>query len=83
MRLYIKLIEQTQDPTTPEAHKERDNMAKKQPAGHGAFVIQILDQQNATWQGTVTWTDGQKTQHFRSLLELIKLIDTALEPDPS
>ena len=42
------------------------------------FVVNILDQQNATWQGTVTWTDGQKTMPFRSALELLHLIDSSL-----
>lgn len=39
------------------------------------FVIQILNQQNATWQGTVTWLDGRRTRPFRSALELIRLMD--------
>lgn len=55
-------------------------MTKRQP-GRGTFVIQILNQQNATWQGTITWTDGKKTLPFRSLLELIKLIDSVLETE--
>ncbi len=42
------------------------------------FVIQVIDQQNATWQGTIQWTQEQKTESFRSVLELIKLIDSAL-----
>lgn len=48
-------------------------------AGQGSFLIQVLSQQNSTWQGTVTWTSTQETQPFRSVLELIKLIDSALE----
>lgn len=42
------------------------------------FVIRILNTQNATWQGTVTWTDGKRTEAFRSALELIRLIDSAV-----
>lgn len=45
----------------------------------GTFVVRILDTQNATWQGTVTWTDEDRTVPFRSALELIRLIDGALE----
>lgn len=45
------------------------------------FVIQILNNQNATWQGTITWADTNKTESFRSALELIKLIDNAVESD--
>ena len=43
------------------------------------FVIRIMNTQNATWQGTVTWTDGKKEVAFRSALELIKLMDSAMD----
>lgn len=43
------------------------------------FIINVMDQQNATWQGSVTWVDEQREQYFRSTLELLKLIDGALE----
>lgn len=42
------------------------------------FFIQITDTQNASWQGTITWTDGRKAENFRSALEMIKLIDSAV-----
>jgi hypothetical protein len=43
------------------------------------FVIRILNQQNATWQGVITRVDKKEERPFRSLLELIKLIDSALD----
>lgn len=43
------------------------------------FIIKVMDQQNVTWQGSVTWVDEQREQYFRSTLELLKLIDGALE----
>lgn len=42
------------------------------------FMIQVQFRQNATWQGTITWMDEKKTQHFRSTLEMIKLMDGAI-----
>lgn len=45
----------------------------------GTFLVQIVSNQDSTWKGTVTWVDEQKTQNFRSALELIKLMDNALE----
>lgn len=42
-------------------------------------MVHIVSQENATWQGQVTWLDEEETKNFRSLLELIKLLDTALE----
>lgn len=46
------------------------------------FIVQISSCQNASWQGTVTWADGRETVPFRSALELIKLIDSAVDPAP-
>lgn len=42
------------------------------------FIVHILGQQNETWQGDVTWVGENQTENFRSLLELIKLMDTAI-----
>ena len=51
------------------------------PGSKNTFLVKLLSQQNATWQGTVTWVDKKEEQPFRSLLELIKLIDGTLEED--
>ena len=42
------------------------------------FLVHIVENQNATWQGDVTWLDEEKKESFRSLLELIKLMDMAV-----
>lgn len=48
------------------------------------MLITILNRQNATWQGTVTFIETNQTKPFRSVLELIKLIDsTNSEPTDS
>ena len=50
------------------------------PTGDAAtFTIRILFRQNASWQGTITWLEGKQEQSFRSVLELIFLMDNALE----
>lgn len=50
-------------------------------ANAGTFVLKIMNRQNSTWQGTVTWVEENKTQNFRSALELLKLIDGALDEE--
>ncbi|MBQ3108078.1 MAG: hypothetical protein IJP37_03790 [Clostridia bacterium] len=52
-----------------------------QSKGKNTFVINVLFRQNASWQGTIQWVNQNKTQHFRSTLELIKLMDSALESE--
>ena len=45
------------------------------------FVVHIIDQENATWQGQVTWLEKKETRSFRSLLELIRLMDGAVDKE--
>ncbi len=42
------------------------------------FDIRLLFRQHTSWQGTVTWVEGRGEQSFRSVLELILLVDSAL-----
>ena len=44
-----------------------------------SFVVKIQYRQNATWQGTLEWLDGHRTQHFRSTMEMLKLIEEVVE----
>lgn len=48
---------------------------------NGTFLIQILDQQHSTWQGTITWIFNNEQKTFRSEVELLKLIDNSLEDE--
>ena len=43
------------------------------------FMVEIKSTKNESWQGTIRWIDGKKEENFRSALELIKLIDSALD----
>lgn len=40
--------------------------------------IQILFQEHHTWQGCLLWEDQQKEAPFRSVLELIQILDEIL-----
>ncbi|MBQ6899201.1 MAG: hypothetical protein IJN72_00010 [Firmicutes bacterium] len=42
------------------------------------FAVRVIFRQNASWQGSVTWLDQSKELSFRSVLELILLLDSAL-----
>ena len=44
----------------------------------GTFIVKIMNQQNSTWQGSLTWVEEQKKEYFRSALELIKMMDEAV-----
>ena len=42
------------------------------------FLIRLLFRQHASWQGSVNWVEGNGAETFRSVLELILLMDSAL-----
>lgn len=42
------------------------------------FVVHIISQENATWQGQITWVGKKEAMYFRSFLELVKLVDNAM-----
>lgn len=42
------------------------------------FEMRVLFRQHASWQGEVLWLEKNARQSFRSVLELITLMDSAL-----
>ncbi len=44
----------------------------------GTFQIRVLFRQNADWQGSICWVEGQREESFRGVLEMILLMDSAL-----
>ena len=42
------------------------------------FEISVRYRQNASWQGDILWADKNLKQNFRSVLEMLKLMDEAL-----
>lgn len=49
-------------------------MEDKKKNEKSTLNIQVQFKQNATWQGTISWLEGNKMQRFRSEIELFKLI---------
>ena len=45
------------------------------------FEIAVRFRQNATWQGQITWAEKNLKQNFRSVLEMLRLMDEALTED--
>lgn len=42
------------------------------------FALRVLFRQNASWQGSVIWCEGNQEESYRSVLELLMLFDSAL-----
>ena len=47
----------------------------------GTFAIRIQYRNNASWQGTIRWMEGDAEECFRSVLEMFWLIDSAINAE--
>ena len=47
------------------------------------FSLRILFRQNASWQGSVQWLEGRREESFRSVLELLLMMNSALSQEGS
>ena len=47
--------------------------------GLATFAVRIMFRRNSSWQGSVTWMEGDQQENFRSVLELLLLMDSALK----
>ena len=63
-----RAVRQTRSP--PDPGLKKNDLA--------TFMVRVLFRQNASWQGSVTWLEENREESFRSALELIWLIDSAL-----
>lgn len=57
----------------------RDDELLEKHGNMGTFVIRVQHRQHSSWQGRVTYLEENKSVYFRSALELIKIIDGALD----
>ncbi|MCR5669491.1 MAG: hypothetical protein K6G10_00650 [Butyrivibrio sp.] len=54
-----------------------DNMKRKDK---GTFIVKVEYCQHGSWQGKVVWAEENRSIRFRSALELIKIMDSAMNP---
>ena len=82
VRGFFKNKQESSKNTQDEKEKPVDNkkvVASKINA-HGkeaTFRVRIMFRQNASWQGMVYWVEKNREENFRSVLELLMLIDSS------
>ncbi len=84
----MKAMEHRSFPGSPGKASERkerkrgyDPSVLKHRGKKATFIIHVQYRQNCSWQGKVIWADRNKSQYFRSELEMIRLIDSALDKE--
>lgn len=66
---------------SPQRETEARPALRSQPGREknlAVFEIRVLFRQNASWQGSLLWRERKLEGHFRSVLELMRLMDSAL-----
>ena len=94
---FLMQMEQALDSMNlPQSFNAPRSFAAPQPSQCGAdkapesyrgalatFSLRVLFRQNSSWQGTITWLEGRHELCFRSVLELIHMIDSTLQESSS
>lgn len=90
MQMLLKMEQMLDDMEFPQSFTEKrsfsDNPSLKTGPPvtefrHGrlaTFAVKIIFRQNTSWQGSILWLEWGEEQSFRSVLELIHLMDNAL-----
>jgi len=74
MRSFSTATESSDFSSEEDAAFSEPQMGKK-----ATFSLRVLFRQNASWQGLLLWIEGKQEQSFRSVLELIMLINSAVQ----
>lgn len=67
--------------STPISDSDSSSPQQLQEGKLGTFSVRILFRKNASWQGSVAWLEGNREESFRSVLELVLLMDGALRSE--
>ncbi len=76
----------TNEPPHYFREKERNKvMSDQELLGHKGqqetFIVRVQHRQNNTWQGRITWAEKNKTLTFRSIWEMVHLMENAIYED--
>jgi len=81
-------LDENQEPQAYTTHRRFSELLPPEDSGYvpamirrgtmATFEVQVLFRQHSSWQGMVVWTEKKMQQRFRSVLELVILLDSAL-----
>ena len=61
---------------TGETRRGRNLLPAKRKGTKNQFCIRVYYRQHGSWQGEIGWQNGEQRIRFRSVLELLRLIDS-------
>lgn len=66
-----------------ETIMNKNDSVSDESVKNATFLLHVKFRRNASWQGQIQWVDKNVKKTFRSTLELIRLIDNAIEQSGS
>lgn len=85
MEQLLDEMQQPQSYTTPRTFSDllqpqtcSEDGSRSRRGDRATFELQILFRQHSSWQGVLHWRERGLEHSFRSVLELVMLIDSAL-----
>ena len=72
-RVYVSEKEREKVVTDQEMLKHRGSQE--------TFIVRVQHRENNSWQGRITWVDKNKTLTFRSIWEMVHMMENALYED--
>ena len=82
------LLEENQTPQAYTSHRtfsamlrpddEHPTPSDLRKGAKATFELKVLFRQHSSWQGVITWKERNAEESFRSVLELVILMDSAL-----
>ena len=65
-------------PSSVPRYLEDDELLEKR-GELATFIIRVQQRQNSNWQGRITWVEKDRTLRFVTIMEMLRLIEKALE----
>ena len=91
VQMVLKMEQKLEEPDAPQAYnvirtffppyllnKDEEDGYFPRAGKLATFSLHIMYCQNTSWQGTIHWLEKNQFQKFRSVLELMLLIDSAI-----
>ena len=63
----------------PSSKTSASSVPVAQKGRLATFSLRVMFRQNSSWQGSLAWMEGKREESFRSVLELLLLIDSAID----
>ena len=61
--------------TVPRYLSDSDLLQKR--GDLATFIIRVQQRANSSWQGRITWVEKNRTLRFRTIIEMVKLVESA------